>query len=111
MVILALLLSACTKATESVSTEPEVTVSSSAPADTSDTTAEKTNLEKSLEADEVVTILKAPDGQPLIFEGYEKEFGQRPDDPESLRKRILTTGTISECGMEYRKKQIFRVTG
>ena len=84
VVILVLLLSACTKATESVSTEPEVTVSSSAPADTSDTTAEKTNLEKSLEADEVVTILKAPDGQPLIFEGYEKEFGQRPDDPESL---------------------------
>ncbi|MHB1439071.1 MAG: sugar ABC transporter substrate-binding protein, partial [Thiobacillus sp.] len=46
--------------------------------------AEKTNLEKSLEADTIAVTLKAPDGQPLIFEGFIKDFPARPSNPESL---------------------------
>lgn len=48
------------------------------------TTEGKSNLEKSLEADAVAKTLKAPDGQPLIYPGFVKEFPERPDDPESF---------------------------
>jgi ABC-type sugar transport system substrate-binding protein len=42
------------------------------------------NLEKSLAADAVAVTLKAPDGQPLVFEGFVKEFPKRPANPEAL---------------------------
>lgn len=46
--------------------------------------AGKSNLEKSLEADAGAVKLKAPDGQPLIYPGFIKEFPDRPADPEAL---------------------------
>ncbi len=46
--------------------------------------AEKTNLELSLEGDALVGDLVAMDNQPLLYEGFVKEFPARPDDPDSL---------------------------
>lgn len=48
------------------------------------TTSGKSNLLKSLEADAIAVTLKAPDGQPLIFEGFIKKFPPRPANPEAL---------------------------
>jgi len=45
---------------------------------------EKSNLELSLEGDALVGDLKALDNQPLVYEGFVKEFPVRPDDPDSL---------------------------
>ncbi|MBN1836837.1 MAG: sugar ABC transporter substrate-binding protein [Spirochaetales bacterium] len=42
------------------------------------------NLEESLKADAVAVTLKAPDGQPLVFEGFIKQFPKRPANPEAL---------------------------
>jgi ABC-type sugar transport system substrate-binding protein len=48
--------------------------------------ADKENLANSLKADAVAVTLKAPDGQPLVFPGFVKEFPKRPADPEALAK-------------------------
>jgi ribose transport system substrate-binding protein len=45
---------------------------------------DSSNLAKSLQADAVAVTLKAPDGQPLIFEGFMKQFPARPADPKAL---------------------------
>jgi ABC-type sugar transport system substrate-binding protein len=45
---------------------------------------DSSNLAKSLQADAVAVTLKAPDGQPLIFEGFMKQFPVRPADPKAL---------------------------
>lgn len=45
---------------------------------------DKANLEASLKADAIAVTLKAPDGQPLVFPGFVKEFPKRPANPEAL---------------------------
>ncbi len=46
--------------------------------------ADKANLESSLKADAIAVTLKAPDGQPLVFPGFVKQFPKRPANPEAL---------------------------
>ncbi len=42
------------------------------------------NLAESLKADAIAVTLKAPDGQPLLFPGFVKQFPKRPANPEAL---------------------------
>ena len=46
--------------------------------------ADKANLAESLKADAIAVTLKAPDGQPLVFPGFVKQFPKRPADPQAL---------------------------
>jgi ABC-type sugar transport system substrate-binding protein len=46
--------------------------------------ADKENVANSLKADAIAPTLKAPDGQPLVFPGFVKQFPKRPANPESL---------------------------
>ncbi len=49
--------------------------------------AAKGNLQESLKADAVAATLKAPDGQPLVFPGFVKEFPKRPCQPGGSAQR------------------------
>jgi ABC-type sugar transport system substrate-binding protein len=53
-------------------------------ADTGKKAAAAGNLAESLKADAVAVTLKAPDGQPLVFPGFVKQFPKRPANPEAL---------------------------
>lgn len=46
--------------------------------------ADKENVANSLKADAIAPTLKAPDGQPLVFPGFVKQFPKRPADPTAL---------------------------